>query len=214
MKFNDMKMLSQLKASLDGDRRFNDHDDSTVLTVESIENHIYFYSDVTPDRCLALIRAIREIDVWLRNERLSRSIPEDYPMQPIWLHINSGGGDLFSGLAISDQIKQFKTPVYSVIEGYAASAATLISMACHKRYILPNSFMMIHQLSSMTWGTYEELKDEVFLQEMVMNRMLDFYANNSNMERAEIENMLKRNSWMDSKQALERKFVDEVINAV
>jgi hypothetical protein len=42
------------------------------LTVESIDNHVYFYADVDSDRCLSMIRQIREIDIRLRTEQISR----------------------------------------------------------------------------------------------------------------------------------------------
>ena len=44
------------------------------LTVETIDNHVYFYCGVDGDRCLALLRTIREVDAKLRNERVSRSL--------------------------------------------------------------------------------------------------------------------------------------------
>ena len=43
------------------------------LTVETVDNHIYFYSDVDGDRCLALLKTIREVDSRLRMERVSRT---------------------------------------------------------------------------------------------------------------------------------------------
>lgn len=187
--------------------------DNTVLTVERYENHIYFYSEVNPDRCLALMRALRDVDSWLRNETLARELPTNSAPHPIWLHIYSGGGDLFAGLAVADQIRHISTPVYSIVEGYAASAATLISMACQRRYILPSSFMMIHQLSGMAWGTHEEFKDVMNMQEMAMGKLIDFYEQRSKMSRDDIDAMLKRNSWMDSAKALENGFVDEIKGA-
>ena len=97
---------------------------SDPLTVETVNNHIYFYSGVNTDRCLALIKQLRELDTAFRNEYLSRNLPEGHPQTPIWLHIHSGGGDLFTGFSVADQIKQIDTPVYSIVEGYCASAAT------------------------------------------------------------------------------------------
>jgi ATP-dependent protease ClpP protease subunit len=104
------------------------------LTVETVDNHIYFYADVDSDRCLALIRAIRQADSELRSEYLSRGL-EGTPLTPIWLHLHSYGGDLFTGFSVADQLTMIKTPIYSIVEGICTSAATLISMSCSKRYI-------------------------------------------------------------------------------
>ena len=140
-------------------------DNATPLTVESVDNHVYFYADVNGDRCLAMMKTIREVDNRLRNERLSRALPDSHPHTPIWLHIHSYGGLLHAGLGSADQLATVATPIYSIVEGVCASAGTLISMACVKRYITPNSFMLIHQLRSFMWGTHEEFKDELIVQE-------------------------------------------------
>lgn len=181
------------------------------LTVETIYNHVYFYADVDSDRCLAMIRTIRELDNSLRNERGSRSLPDDFPMTPIWLHIQSNGGGLFAGMAAADQLAVIRSPIYSVVEGVCASAATLISMSCARRYILPGAFMLVHQLWSVAWGKYEELKDEMHLLGMAMERLTDFYERRTNLSREEVAEMLKRDTWMDAERCLELGFVDEIM---
>jgi ATP-dependent protease ClpP protease subunit len=180
------------------------------LTVETVDNHIYFYADVDSDRCLALIRSIRETDSRLRGEYLSRDL-EGMPATPIWLHIHSYGGDLFTGFSVADQLKMIQTPIYSIVEGICASAGTLISMSCVKRYILPSSFMLIHQLSGLKWGTHEQFKDEMTLQNKAMDRLVEFYAAHSKTSADEIRSMLTRDFWMDAEAAVKQGFADEVL---
>jgi ATP-dependent protease ClpP protease subunit len=180
------------------------------LTVETIDNHVYFYADVDSDRWLALIRALREADSALRNEHLSRGL-EGQPLTPIWLHIHSYGGDLFTGFSIADQMSMIKSPIYTVVEGICASAATLIAMKGTKRYILPSSFMLVHQLSSMVWGTHENFKDEMALQQKAMDRLVNFYAAHSKVDADKIRNMLTRDFWMDAEMCIENGFTDEIL---
>jgi len=186
---------------------------ATPLTVESVDNHVYFYADVDSDRCLAAMKTIHEIDNRLRNERLSRSLPDSYPHTPIWLHIHSYGGSLFAGLGIADRLKTVATPIYSIVEGVCASAGTLISMACSRRYITPNSFMLIHQLRSFMWGTHEEFKDELVVQEKAMDMLVEFYKAHSSLKRKKIREMLKRDTWLNARECLEYGMVDEIVNA-
>ncbi len=178
------------------------------LTVEAVDNHIYFYADVDSDRCLDLMRNIRRADAELRNERISRSLPDDFPQTPIYLHIHSGGGNAFMGLAMIGQLQSIKTPIYSIVEGLSASAATLISMACTKRLILPNSFMLIHQLSSVHWGTHESFEDELALQNKIMDKLAGFYAQHSQLTDDQVREMLKRDTWMDENEAIEKGLAD------
>ncbi len=182
------------------------------LTVESIGNHVYFYSDVDTDRCLDLIRQVRDIDNMLRHERVSRELPNGHDDVPIWLHINSGGGDGFTGRAVADQFQRIQSPIYTVVEGYCASAATFISMAGKRRYILPSSFMLIHQASAWKFGsyTYTELKDEMKLFEMFMAEVTAFYAQHSKLTEAQLKDMLEHDFWMNAEQALEYGLVDEI----
>lgn len=179
------------------------------LTVESIDNHVYFYADVDTDRCLALMREIRYIDARLRTEQLTREIA-DLPPTPIWLHIYSGGGDLFAGLNVADQLQRIQTPIYSIVEGLCASAATFISMACTRRYITPTSFMLIHQFSTLVWGKHEEFKDDMRLQEMMIAKMVAFYAARTDVTSDGLRELLKHDWWMDAEEAVKRGFVDEV----
>lgn len=181
------------------------------LTVETINNHIYFYSYVDTDRTLALIKSVRKLDHELRNEFMTRDLPDTHPMTPIWLHVQSGGGGLFAGLAVADQLRQIKSPLYSIVEGYCGSAATLISMSCKERYIQPSAFMLIHQLSSIHWGTYEQLKDEMHLTDMAMERLVKFYTENSRMDEEKIRDLLKRDSWFNAQECVELGLVDKVL---
>ena len=186
-------------------------DEPKKLTVESVSNHVYFYAHVDSDRGLALMRELREKDQDLRNERLSRDIPDTFPHTPIWLHINSGGGELFTGFALADQIPTIKTPIYSIVEGYCASAATLISMSCTERFIRPSSFMLIHQLSDASWGTYSQLQDDQHLRDMAMERLYNFYSKKSHIEIEKVKEYLTRDSWFNATESLELGLADRIL---
>lgn len=186
-------------------------DDTKKLTVETVGNHIYFYSEVNSDRGLALVKEIQSLDGQLRNERTSRGLEDILPPTPMWLHVYSGGGSLHSGLALSEQIARIKSPIYSIVEGYSASAATLISMSATRRYILPNSFMLIHELSTGFWGKYTELGDEKRIADMAMEALINFYVRHSKMKPKEIKELLTHDSWFNAQECVERGLADEIL---
>ena len=179
------------------------------LTVETDDTHVYFYSEVNSDRALDLIQRLRETDARLRWMHSNRELPGEN-IVPIWLHINSSGGDLFTAFAVADQVAGLKTPVYSIIEGLAASAATIISVACTKRFILPHSYMLIHQFWSAFWGKHEEFKDEMALQEMLIDQFVEFYQKRTKLSSEDLREKLKHDFWMNAQQALQYGFVDEI----
>jgi len=176
--------------------------------VVSEENKIYFYAPVTESTVLDLNRMLRALDV----EMQCLSIRFGGASFPIKLHIHSGGGDLFSGLAAVDTILSTKTPVHTYVDGSAASAATLMSLAGNRRFIYKNSFMLIHQLSSMmVEGTHEQFKDEFENQQRLMNRIKALYREKAKMSDEILEDLLKHDLWLDADKCLEYGLVDEVI---
>lgn len=181
-----------------------------TFTVENVDNHVYFYATVNGDRCLALMKKLRELDNNLRNEAGSRGVEPP----PIWLHMRSFGGDLFTAFALADQIPLIKTPIHAIAEGVVASAATIIYLACGKRYILPNSFLLIHEFSSFMWGKHEEFKDEMRLQEMLMELLIDYYEQRTGQGRDELGELLKHDYWMNAAEAIERAFAQELLGSV
>ena len=124
---------------------------------------------------------------------------------PIYLHINSYGGSVFDALSIIDTIQNCNVPVYSIIEGCAASAATLISVVCNKRYITKNSYMLIHELRSGIWGKYSEIEEEYENLTSLMDTLFSIYQENTNIKNQKtLKNLLKKDSWWNSEICLKK----------
>ena len=167
-------------------------------------NHIYFYGDVDQDTCLDLNRKIND----LTKELLKYAIDYDCEPPNIYLHINSNGGCLMSALATVDVIKNSRVPIVSIVEGCAASAATIISMVCHKRFITPNSFMLIHQLSTGVYGKYEEIKDDFINDTTFMERLYELYREHTTMDSKKLKAVMSRDIWWDMKECVANGLVD------
>lgn len=170
------------------------------------KNHIYFFRDVDSDSCLDLSRKIND----LSKELLKYSIDYDCPPPSIFLHINSQGGDLLSAFGVVDIIVNCRVPVVSIINGNAASAATIISMVCHKRYIMEHSFMLIHQLSTSCHGRYEEIKEDMQNDTTFMETLYKLYKKYTKMSMKEIKEALKHDLWWDAKKCIETGLVDGI----
>lgn len=173
---------------------------------EKEKNHIYFYTDVTQDSCLDLNRKIND----LNKELLKYSIEYDCPPPSIFLHINSLGGDLLSGFSVVDTIKNSRVPVVSIIEGNAASAATIISMVCHKRYITEHSFMLIHQLSSACAGKFQEIQDDFENDKKFMDLLYKLYREHTTMSDKKIKEVLTHDIWWSSEECIQNGLVDNL----
>ena len=174
----------------------------------TVDNHIYFYSEVERSKMLELNKAIRELDTKLQKEALSLSIP----LPNIYLHINSYGGSIFAGLATLDTIRNTGCPVITIIEGCAASAGTMISIVGKERWMQKHSYMLIHQLSSSSWGKYSELVDDMENNNKLMEMIRELYEEYTQVPHSQLEEILKHDLWWDSEKCLEYGLVDKILD--
>ena len=77
--------------------------------------------------------------------------------KPIRIYFFSPGGDLDINYALFDTIKMSKTPIIGINIGQCASAAAYIFLSCHKRYMLPHAYFILHQGSGTLSGTFEQI---------------------------------------------------------
>jgi ATP-dependent Clp protease protease subunit len=169
-------------------------------------NHVYFYTDIDRSSVLKLNTLLREAEEFCIITALKLNVEEI----PIYLHLYSNGGYLYSSFSVIDVINRSRAPVYSVIEGATASAGTLISVVCKKRFIRPTAYMLIHQLSSECWGKMAEIKDEFQNLSELMTRITDLYVKHSSLSPKKLRKLLKHDLWLDAEKSIEYGLVDEL----
>jgi len=182
-------------------------EDEDNSSIEVAGSRIFYYSEVNKDSVLELNKQLRDLSVKLLHVGNSY----DVPAPPIRLHINSPGGSLLDGLAAVDYIKNSKIPVHTIIDGSAASAATLMSVVGTRRYIHRHSFMLIHQLSSGLFGKYEEMVDDFENSTKLMNTIQGIYKKYTKIPDKTLKDLLKRDLWLDSATCIKYGLVDEII---
>lgn len=91
------------------------------------------------------------------------------------VHINSGGGSVFGGIAIYNMLKRFDAEITVYVEGLAASIASVIAMAGDKIIIPANAQMMIHKPSSAAWGNADEMRKEADVLDGCQKVILNTY---------------------------------------
>ena len=174
--------------------------------VEVQDNMIMFYGEVNEDNAKLLNKTLRNMDKDLQIVKVKYGVDV-----PIKLYINSYGGSIFAGFSTVDTIKSLVIPVHTYIDGAAASAATLISVVGEKRFIHRNSYMLIHQLSSVMWGKYEEFKDEMENLDLLMARIKEIYKEHCSVPKKELDEILKHDLWLDSAKCVKWALVDEIV---
>lgn len=183
------------------------HDKQKFVSVID-NNELYFYNDVNTDTALMINKTISD----LSRQLLIAKITFDLQETPhIKLHINSDGGEVFGALSIVDRIQSSKVPIHSYAEGLVASASTLISVSCHKRYIRKNTILLIHQVRSWFEGTYEDFNDEKQNMDLIMKIVKDIYLKHTKFTEEELNQLLKRDIYLNAEDAIKYGLADEII---
>jgi ATP-dependent Clp protease protease subunit len=131
----------------------------------------------------------------------------------IKLYINSPGGSVSAGLAIYDTIQYVKPDVSTICVGVAASmAATLLTAGARgKRFALPNSEILLHQVMGGAEGQAVEIEIAARQILRVKARINGLLARHTGQKLEKIENDTDRDFWMDAEEAKKYGLIDEVI---
>jgi len=176
--------------------------------VEFTSNRVYFYSSVSRPKILRLNKAITNLNSNLQARQMVYGGSEP---EPIKLHINSYGGSVFAGLSAVDYILTSKVPIHTIIDGCAASSATLMSVVGSRRFMHRNACMLIHQLSGHMWGKYQDMQDDMKNSEMLMDKIRSIYKTYTRVPEKELDEMLKHDLWWNAETCLKYGLVDEII---
>lgn len=135
------------------------------------------------------------------------------PKRDIKLYINSPGGSVYDGLAIIDTMRFVEPDVQTIGIGLQASMGAML-LSCGtkgKRYLLPNSRVMIHQPSSGTEGKITD--QEIMLREGVFlkKRLAEILAENTGQKLDKVIADMDRDNWMSAEEAKAYGIVDEII---
>jgi ATP-dependent Clp protease protease subunit len=172
------------------------------------------YSRLLKERVIFLVGPI---DDYMANVIVAQLLflEAENPEKDISLYINSPGGIVTAGLAIYDTMRFIKPDVSTICVGQAASMGSflLAAGAKGKRYILPNSRVMIHQPSGGTQGQASDIaiqaKEILFLRERLNKELAD----NTGQPIEKIERDVERDYFMSAEEAKTYGVVDAVISS-
>jgi len=211
-----LKMLKDTSSSTkkkanpkhNGDTSESDSDEDESKIVRE-NNHVYFYSEVSRESIFKLNILLRESEKFVHTMSFDLNVKNI----PIYLHINSFGGSLYDAYAAVDTIKNLRVPIYSIVEGCAASAGTIISVVCNKRFIGKNAHMLIHQLSSSMWGKMSEIEDEYKHLNELMKQIKRLYGEYTKISKKELTELLKHDIWLNPQTCIKYGLVDDVYDS-
>lgn len=171
-------------------------------------NRIYFYADVTIPHALEFQVMLDEM---VRENRVRAAERDGATPDPIWVYIHSYGGDAYAGLSMLDAIRTCACDVYTVVDGFCASAATLMLLGARKRYMRKHANVLIHQIRTEFGGKFEDLLDETHNTTRLMQAFKDIYTKDTKLTRTKIETIIRKEMCLDANECLQYGIVHHLL---
>ena len=126
--------------------------------------------------------------------------------KPLTIYINSDGGSVPAGVAISSMIARHDAPTLAVVDGWCCSIATQIFFSADKRQMPSNAYLMIHKPSCVVYGTSDDMLKAAESLEVIQSGLEETYKKCALPETTaeEIHTMVNNETWLTGTQAAEK----------
>lgn len=172
--------------------------------VKNIGNHLYFYTEVND-------KSIRDLNILIKG--MTDEILSNPQLNvPIFLHINSKGGDYTSAIAAHDTIKHNPVQIMTIAEGSVASGAAIMYVGGHKRFIMPNATILFHHISGGVEGSAKDMKRDMASIETLTHIMKKIYSECCGISDKELNDIIDNEVLLDANQCIKHKIADKIID--
>ena len=174
--------------------------------------HIYFNEEVCNKSIEKLIEKIE-----IANNEVKTASGAILNPKPILIHIASKGGDLDEGMALLSVFEFNKVPIATIIDNYACSAATFLSINSPYRLINNFGFCLIHEYSIEYYAKNpiryrkRELHNTIQESDAVFDNIINMYEKRTKMKRSEIVELVQHDLLLDANFCLKKGLVDRII---
>ncbi len=149
----------------------------------------------------------------LTSKRFAQQLKDLGDVENIKVRINSPGGAVSDGVAIYNTLKAHGATIEVVVEGMAASIASIIAMAGSSIEMGEGALMMVH--SPWTWGmgNADQMRELAAVLDKFEDALLDIYVSRTGQARDEVRKLLKAETWLNGEDAVRLGFADKRTNS-
>lgn len=147
---------------------------------------VYIYGEITPykweDTDVSAMEFKNELDS-MNDKKLN-------------IYINSPGGSVMEGQAISNMLKRYKGETNAYIDGMAASIASVIALSADNVYMPKNSYLMIHNAWTITAGNSKDLRAMADTLDKINEGIVEVYKAKSNVVEEVLKELMDKETWL------------------
>ena len=173
--------------------------------------HKFFNATKTNDNLTLSIYGPIGADMFgdgISAKSVSDALAED--SKSITVRLNSPGGSAYDGVTIYNLLKGCSRPVNVIVDGMAASAASIVAMAGTSVTMSLGSVLMIHNGMSMCYGDANDMRKQADTLDTVTSGIQDIYIAKAGLKRSEVAEMMDAETWMTADEAVEKGFATAV----
>ena len=184
-----------------------------VATVGDDEAEITLYGDVMSRQPTDWWTGEPEPGLYITPEGFMEDLAAVKDKGHITVKLNSCGGDLYTGIAIHNALKALSGEVNVVVEGIAASAASVIMCAGDTVTVYPGSLVMIHGVSVFLWDALniQDMKQLMKGMDASERAVAEIYNAKTGIAVETLRSMMTKETWLTGREALEKGFADSVL---
>ena len=183
-----------------------------VASVGEDEGEITLYGDVMSQQPVDWWTGEPEPGLYITPEGFMEDLAAVKDKGHITVKLNSCGGDLYTGIAIHNALKALSGEVNVVVEGIAASAASVIMCAGDTVTVYPGSLVMIHGVSVVLWDSLniQDMKQLIKGMDASERAVAEIYNGKTGLGVDTLRGMMTKETWMTGREALDKGFADAI----
>ena len=181
-----------------------------MASVSDDEGEITLYGDVMSQQPVDWWTGEPEPGLYITPEGFMEDLAAVKDKSRITVKLNSCGGDLYTGIAIHNALKALSGEVNVVVEGIAASAASVIMCAGDTVTVYPGSLVMIHGVSVMLWDylNIQDMKQLMKGMDASERAVAEIYNAKTGIAVDTLRSMMTKETWLTGREALDKGFAD------
>jgi len=175
-------------------------------SIKVIGNEILYYGDIDRENALEFVEKFKKLEIDLMKK--AAELVGYEPM--IRVHIMSEGGDVYAGLNMMNVLERSRVKVVTIAQGSCCSAATFVLLGGKERRMGKNAYLLIHQISTEMWGSFNDLKHELKSTDKLMKMLKDMYLSKTKIPEDKFKSLMRKDIYLPPDKCLKYGIVSEI----